>query len=100
MTPIVSIVSVAVVGVVAGLALFTLGLVVLLLRRSLVAVALGGQLGTLGLGLAAGSQGQLAAAAVVVCAGAALSFVVSAAAVAVHRRRGSDHVDELRELRG
>ncbi|MDP2344226.1 MAG: hypothetical protein Q8O67_24925 [Deltaproteobacteria bacterium] len=88
------------VGVVVGLLLFGVGCAVVLLRRSLVAVALGGQLGSLGLALTAGSQGQLGGAAVVVVAGAAVSFAVVAAAVAVHRRRGADHVDELRELRG
>ena len=88
------------VGVSCGLAVVVVGVVVLLLRRSLIAVAVGGQLASLGLALAAGSQGRLDAAVVLVVAGAAVSFVVTGAAVAVHRRRGSDHVDELRELRG
>jgi NADH:ubiquinone oxidoreductase subunit K len=89
-----------VIAVATGLAVFALGVVVLLLRRSLIAVGLGGQMATLGLGLVLGVQGRLAAAVVIVVAGAAVALVVTAAAVAVHRRRGSDHVDELRELRG
>ena len=76
------------------------GCAMVLLRRSLLAIALAAQVSMLGLALAAGSQGQLGVAAVLVVAGAAVSLTVVGAAVAVHRRRGADHVDELRELRG
>ena len=92
--------SLVVVGVVTGLLLFAVGCAMLLMRRSLIAMAVAGQLASLGLALCAGSQGNLQAAAVVVVAGAAVSLVVVGTAVAVHRRRGADHVDELRELRG
>ena len=88
------------VAVVTGVALVGIGAVVLLLRRSLIAVAMGGQMAALGAALAVGARGAVDVAAVIVVAARASAVVVTAAAVAVHRRRGADHVDELRELRG
>ena len=72
----------------------------LILRRSLIAAAAAIGQASLGLGLLAAVQGRVVAAGVVVGAGVALVSILCAAAVAVHRRRGSDHVDELRELQG
>ncbi|HEY1097753.1 MAG TPA: hypothetical protein VGF99_02450 [Myxococcota bacterium] len=71
-----------------------------ILRRSLIAAAAAVAEASLGLGMLAGVHGRADLVAVVVGAGIALVAVICGTAVAVHRRRGSDHVDELRELQG
>jgi hypothetical protein len=92
--------QVAVVAALAGVVVAVVAVAVVLLRRSLFAVAFGIDLGALGLALAAGAAGRPVTAAVIVAAGVAGSVVVAASAVAVYRRRGADFVDELRELGG
>ncbi|MCC7073644.1 MAG: NADH-quinone oxidoreductase subunit K [Deltaproteobacteria bacterium] len=91
----------------AGVALVVLGLGAMLLRRSILVVVMGGVLALLGaaltLGVLGGARGDAVAVAV------ALLFLVVAAAWAVagaavalstYRRRGTENLDELRELRG
>lgn len=88
--------------VIQGVVVLVVGLALasLLLRRSLLAAA--GAVGQAGLalGLLAGRISGASSAAVVVAVAAAIAVTLCGAAVAVHRRRGSDHVDELRELQG
>jgi Ca2+/H+ antiporter len=88
------------IAVVAGGAVVVLALVSCVLRRSLIALAFGQGLGALGLALAAGALGRLDQAALIVAAGVVASVTLTAAAVAVYRRRGADFADELRELGG
>lgn len=85
--------------IVAAVVVFV-ALATLILRRSLIAAAAAVGQACLGLGLFAAVQGRPVAVAVVVGCGVALVCTLCAVAVAVHRRRGSDHVDELRELQG
>ncbi|MBI1946823.1 MAG: NADH-quinone oxidoreductase subunit K [Deltaproteobacteria bacterium] len=91
----------------AGVLLVVLGLGAMLLRRSILIVVMGGVLALLGAAL---TLGTLAAArGDAVAAAAALLFVVLASAWSVagaavaltsYRRRGTENLDELRELRG
>jgi hydrogenase-4 membrane subunit HyfE len=84
----------------AAVAVVFLGIAIIVLRRSLLAVAFGVALATLGLALGAHLVGAAEVAGVVVAVGVAGAIGLSSAAVAVHRRRGADFVDELRELGG
>jgi len=93
-------VSAVAVAALAGAAVAVVALALSLLRRSLLAVAFGQGLGALGLALAAGVLGHRPLAGLIVAAGVSTSIALSAAAVAVYRRRGADFVDELRELGG
>ena len=87
-------------GAVIAVIVVVIALATLILRRSLIAAAAAVGQASLGLGLLAGVQGRVVEVAVVVGGGVALVCILCAVAVAVHRRRGSDHVDELRELQG
>ncbi len=92
--------SAAELAAVVAVAVVLVALGTLILRRSLIAAAAAVGQACLGLGLLAAVQGRFIVVAVVVGAGTALVCTLCAVAVAVHRRRGSDHVDELRELQG
>lgn len=90
-----------------GLTTVGLGLCTMLLRRSIVVVAMGLCVALLGVVLvlagaaAAHSDARAAAAAIVILLGAAaLAPIAAALGIAVFRRRGTVNVDELRELRG
>jgi len=87
-------------GTVVAAVVVMVALATLILRRSLIAAAAAVGQACLGLGLLAAVQGRADAVAVIVSSGVALVCALCAVAVAVHRRRGSDHVDELRELQG
>jgi hypothetical protein len=93
-------VTVDVAAMLAGGAVVVVAVAICILRRSLLALAFGNGLGTLGLALAAGALGRFAEAGLIVAAGVTTSVGLAAAAVAVYRRRGADFVDELRELGG
>lgn len=88
--------------VVAGIGLIIVGvaLAVLILRRSFVAAAAGVGLATEALAWMAATSGASEAAMVVLAVGVGLVIGLVGAGIGVHRRRGSDHVDELRELQG
>jgi NADH:ubiquinone oxidoreductase subunit K len=90
------------VALVSGLALVVVGVAVatLILRRSLIASAVAVGLMMQGLAWGAAAGGQEALAGVLVAVGVTVVAALAAAAIAVHRRRGTDHVDELRELQG
>ena len=90
----------AVVAGVAAAAVAVVGVAIVVLRRSLLAVAFGTALTTLGLVVGAGLAGDRAAAGAILAAGVAAVVGLTSAAVAVHRRRGADFIDELRELGG
>ncbi len=83
-----------------GLCLVGVALAILVLRRSLLASAVGVAQGCLGLAYVAAMEGRVDLAVAIGVAGVALVIGLAGAAVAVHRRRGTDHVDELRELQG
>jgi hypothetical protein len=93
-------VTVAPLAVLVGGAVALVALAMCVLRRSLLALAVGSGLGALGLALALGVLGHEATAVVVVGAGVSSSALLASVAVAVHRRRGADFVDELREMGG
>ena len=84
----------------AAAAVVVLGVSVCILRRSLLAVAFGAGLATLGLALGAGLVGDEQAAGLILVGGLVAAVTLSASAVAVYRRRGADFIDELRELGG
>lgn len=90
------------VALVSGLALVIVGVAVatLILRRSLIATAVAVGLMMQGLAWGAAARGHEALAGVLVAVGVTVVAALAAAAIAVHRRRGIDHVDELRELQG
>jgi hypothetical protein len=92
--------SPAVVAGVAAAAVIVVGVAIVVLRRSLLAVAFGTALATLGLVVGAGLAGDRAAAGAILAAGVVAVVGLTSAAVAVHRRRGADFIDELRELGG
>jgi hypothetical protein len=83
-----------------GLLLVGIALAILILRRSLLASAVGVGQGCLGLAHVAVCRGRVDLAVAIGVTGVAVVIGLAAAAVAVHRRRGIDHVDELRELQG
>jgi len=85
---------------VLGLCLVGVALAVLVLRRSLLASAVGVAQACLALAYVAAVQGRLDLAIAIGVAGVGIVIGLAGAAVAVHRRRGTDHVDELRELQG
>ncbi len=87
---------------VATVALVIVGVAVatLILRRSLIAAAVA--VGMVGQGLAFGAaaSGREGLAIVLMAMALVVATGLAGAAIAVHRRRGIDHVDELRELQG
>ncbi len=87
---------------VVAVALLVVGIAVatMILRRSLIAAAVA--VGMVGQGLAWGAAalGRETTALVLVTMSVAAAAGLAGAAIAVHRRRGIDHVDELRELQG
>ncbi|HEY4222187.1 MAG TPA: NADH-quinone oxidoreductase subunit K [Myxococcota bacterium] len=94
-------------GVAAGMALVVLGLGGMMLRRSILVVVMGGALAILGASLALvvlatarGDARGVAAALLLVLLAAAWSLAGAATALATYRRRGTENLDELRELRG
>lgn len=91
----------------AGIAMLVLGLGSMVLRRSILVVVMGGVLALLGatltLGALAGARGDARAAAVallLLVLAAAWAVAGAAVAMAAYRRRGTENLDELRELRG
>jgi hypothetical protein len=86
--------------VVCAVGIVVVSLATAVLRRSLLAGAAALGQASLALAALAMAQGRVGAAVVVAGTGLALVTTLCAVAVAVHRRRGSDHVDELRELQG
>src|SRR5262245_40806105 len=91
----------------AGQALFVLGIAGMLVRRSLLVVIMSFQLCVWGAVLAlvvfAAGRGDprgYAWALVFVALGASWAILGAAAALAAFRRRGTPNLDELRELRG
>lgn len=94
-------------GVVAGIGLVVLGLGGMLLRRSIVVVVMSCAVSVLGATLCFVSLASAQASARGVATGllllllsAAWSIAGVAAALASYRRRGTENIDELRELRG
>ena len=92
--------------VAAGVALVVLGIGGMLLRRSIVVVVMSGTLAVLGASLALiasatarGDAQGIAAALLLIVLAAAWALVSTAAALATYRRRGTENIDELRELR-
>ena len=92
---------------IAGLALFVLGIAGMLVRRSILVVLLSFELCVWGaaltlvvFALGRGDPRGLAWATVFLVLGAAWAIVGAAAAIAAFRRRGTANLDELRELRG
>lgn len=93
--------------VAAGAALLVLGLGAMMLRRSILVVVMGGVLSLLGASLALGALAAargdartVAAALLLLVLAAAWSLAGAAVALAAYRRRGTENLDELRELRG
>lgn len=89
-----------------GMALVVLGIGGMLLRRSIVVVVMSGAVATLGATLtlaayatAKGDAKGVAIALLLLVLAASWSLVGCAAALATYRRRGTENVDELRELR-
>ncbi len=94
-------------GLFAALALFTIGLAGLMSRRSLLVALMSIELCVLGavvafavFATARGDAKGAAYAIVVLVLGAALALVGTAVAIACFRRRATENLDELRELRG
>lgn len=86
--------------VMCAAAIVVVSLATAVLRRSLLAAAAAIGQASVGLAAIALAQGRPTVAVVLGGSGLALVTTLCAVAVAVHRRRGSDHVDELRELQG
>jgi NADH-quinone oxidoreductase subunit K len=93
--------------VVAGVGLVMLGLGGMLLRRSILVVVMSGALAVLGallalvaLAVARGDGRGITAALLLLLFAAAWSIAGVAVALATYRRRGTENIDELRELRG
>ena len=93
--------------VAVGAAIVVLGLGAMVLRRSILVVVMGGVLSLLGatltLGAFAAARGDARAAAaalLLLVLAAAWSIAGGAIALAAYRRRGTENLDELRELRG
>ena len=84
----------------AMLTLVGVAVAMLILRRSLIAAAVAVGVVVQGLGWGAAVIGRTEDAVVIVVVGVVVASCLAAAAIAVHRRRGLDHVDELRELQG
>ncbi len=91
----------------AGAAVLVLGVGAMLLRRSILVVVMGGVLALLGVALTLGALGAARGDAVAVATAIlfvvlAVAWAVAGAAVALttYRRRGTENLDELRELRG
>lgn len=91
----------------AGIGVLVLGVGAMVLRRSILVVVMGGVLAMLGatltLGALAGARGDARAAAVallLMVLAAAWSVAGAAVAMAAYRRRGTENLDELRELGG
>lgn len=89
-----------------GMALVVLGIGGMLLRRSIVVVIMSGAVATLGASLtlaafstAKGDAKGVAISLLLLALCAAWSLVGAAAALATYRRRGTENLDELRELR-
>jgi NADH-quinone oxidoreductase subunit K len=94
-------------GVGTGIGLVVLGLGGMLLRRSILVVTMSGALATLGASLtlvvlasAKGDAKGIAVALLLLLLAAAWSLAGAAAALTTYRRRGTENLDELRELRG
>lgn len=90
----------------AGVGLLVLGIGGMLLRRSIVVVVMSGTVAVLGASLsliahatARGDPRGIAAALLLLVLAAAWALVGTAAALATYRRRGTENIDELRELR-
>ncbi len=95
------------VGVGAGVALVVIGFGGILLRRSVLVVVMSGAVSMLGaaltLVLLSASRGDARGVAVsmfIVLLAAVWSLAGAAVALATYRRRGTENLDELRELRG
>lgn len=91
----------------AGTAMLVLGLGAMVLRRSILVVVMGGVLALLGatltLGALAAARGDARAAAaslLLLVLAAGWSVAGAAVALTAYRRRGTESLDELRELRG
>jgi hypothetical protein len=84
----------------AMLTLVGVAVALLILRRSLIGAAVAVGIVVQGLGWGAATAGRTEDAVVIVVVGVVVASCLAAAAIAVHRRRGLDHVDELRELQG
>jgi NADH-quinone oxidoreductase subunit K len=94
-------------GVAAGVGLVVLGLGGMILRRSILVVVMSGALAILGCALvlvvmaaARGDPKGIAVALFLILIAAAWSLAGAAVALTTYRRRGTENVDELRELRG
>lgn len=92
--------------VAGGMALVVLGIGGMLLRRSIVVVVMSGAVAALGATLtlasistARGDAKGVALSLLLLVLAAAWSLVGCAAALATYRRRGTENLDELRELR-
>jgi NADH-quinone oxidoreductase subunit K len=95
------------VAIAAAAGLIGLGLAAMLLRRSILVVVMGGTVSMIGVSLAlavlAAARGDprgVGAAVLMLVLAATWSVAGSAAALATYRRRGTENLDELRELRG
>jgi NADH-quinone oxidoreductase subunit K len=91
----------------AGIGLVVLGLGGMMLRRSILVVIMSGAISVLGAALAwvslAASRADaraVALALLLLLLAAAWSIAGAAAALTTYRRRGTENIDELRELRG
>lgn len=91
----------------AGTGLVVLGLGGMLLRRSVLVVVMSGAVALLGasvvlvaLAVARSDPRGVAAGLLFLVLGAAWSLAGAAAALAAYRRRGTENIDELMELRG
>lgn len=87
---------------VAAVALLIVGVAVaaLILRRSLIGAAVAAGMMGQALAWGAAATGREEMAVVLVAMTLVIATALAGAAIAVHRRRGIDHVDELRELQG
>lgn len=93
--------------VIAGVTMVVMGLGGMLLRRSLLVVVMNGALSVLGaalvlvaLAVQRGDAVGLGAAMLLVLFASSWSIAGAAVALTTYRRRGTENIDELRELRG